>query len=378
MVMCRLCGKDSPKNDILKKDRHFQEKANDVICMWLITNKDSLPNDVCDPCQTQVEQCYTFKHACRSTQQGFKSGAIALPKPPAPLVDCSDIVQQTLDLITSLAPPRKRGRPPKENRQPPAETASVRVVKMRRKNGHRLMPYQDENGNRLLVPRPWARKYKEAAYMSTEQYRKYATRMDVKARPKKTIVCDECGKEIPETRIDGHRNRHLGLTPYECEKCGDKFHCKMNRRNHELRNHVVGEKRSCETCGKEFTSNMTYKQHVRVVHGERRYACTICPLKMASKTALTTHLKMHNQTRDFKCAECGKKFYAKSVLNIHMRTHSGERPYRCSVEGCGGEGFVHRNMYVFHMERNHPGEPLMYLEAKGRIKESWRKKLASV
>ncbi|XP_058460856.1 zinc finger protein 510-like [Malaya genurostris] len=237
------------------------------------------------------------------------------------------------------------------------------------KKAHKQKPKSVVEGPRVVIPRPWRRKFKEAAELSSEEYRQYVAQ---NTNHKQTIViCELCGRSVNINRMDGHRNRHLGLQPYECETCGDKFNCKLNLRIHWRRNHVQGEEVKCNVCGKLFVSKIALHSHEKYVHSERKHQCTLCPLKFFTRYALSRHMKIHNQTRDFKCPLCSRAFYCKSVWNIHMRTHSGETPYQCSV--CS-MAYVHRNMYVAHMQKNHPGQPLMYLSRKKSFKDSMMKK----
>lgn len=370
MGSCRLCSRDSPKNKRLD-DRPFREKVLDIICMWIDVNDRHLSKDVCDPCFNTVEKFYLFKRKCRSFQAGAKEQEVDPPEqnPPVP----ESILNGEFQVIAeNLQVAKENGSSADEANSEDEYFRSLPPLKKKKKYPYKKSskaPVLDENGERVIKPRPWSRKFKEAVDLPPQEYREYVIS---KTLPKKqTVVCELCGRSIDCRRMDGHRNRHLGLEPYVCDLCGDKFNCKYNLKTHHRRNHVQGEECTCAVCGKVFASRPSLQSHTKSVHGERKFACTMCPLRFNNKSTLAYHLKIHNQTRDFKCALCGKGFYCKSVWNIHMRTHSGETPYRCSV--CDA-AFVHRNMYVAHMKKNHPNEPLMYLSGKKGFKESLLKK----
>lgn len=370
MGKCRLCSNDTQKNNRLD-DRHFREKVLDIICMWIDVNSRNKSKDVCDSCSKIVEKFYLFKRKCRSIQPGHKEQEQDPPENVAPIpehiangdfkVVAENIdVSQREDSSTEEANSEDeyfRSLPPLKNRKKYPFKKSTKP------------PELDENGERIVKARPWKRKFKEALNLPPEEYRQYV--LTKKGNRKPVVVCELCGKTLECQRIDGHRNRHLGLQPYECELCGEKFNCKHNLKGHFRRNHVAGQECACPICGKVFASRSSQQSHTKSVHAERNYPCTLCPLKFLSKSHLTNHLKIHNQTRDFKCELCGKGFYCKSVWNIHMRTHSGEAPYRCSV--CDA-AYVHRNMYVAHMKKNHPGVQLMQLSGRKGYKESLLKK----
>ncbi|XP_065083708.1 zinc finger protein 62 homolog [Ochlerotatus camptorhynchus] len=364
MGVCRLCTKSSLANGRLA-DRFFREKVLDIICMWVDVNDARQSKDVCDSCFNLVEKFYSFKRDCRSFQLASKEQISSSDKKSTPNEACP--------LVIKFVDPAKVEKASKEEyaevdsedeffrNLPPLKKPKKKYVTRKSPKP----PKVDVNGERIVVPRPWRRKFKEAIDLPPDEYRQY---VQGKTNPKKpTVVCELCGRTIDICRIDGHRNRHMGLEPYECDVCGDKFNCKYNLRTHHRRNHVKGEECTCSTCGKLFISRLALQSHMKSVHAERKFACSLCPLKFGNRSTLNYHLKIHNQTRDFKCPLCGKAFYCKSVWNIHMRTHSGEAPYRCSV--CSA-AYVHRNMYVAHMNKNHPGEPLMYLSGKKSFKES--------
>ncbi|XP_053688876.1 zinc finger protein 37-like [Sabethes cyaneus] len=384
MAICRLCAKDCTANNRLE-ERNFREKVVDIICMWIDINTDTRV-DTCDACEELVERFYAFKSECRSVQLRLKnkprivrkdlkerclpnsySNKSKLKTKP----DRPDSIEENAHPVSSSetdpeidSPSRKPWFPLEEPELPPLPKPK------KPKKVYRPKPKTTVEGPRTVVPRPWRRKFKEAIDMPPEQYREYV--LQKSNAKKQTLVCEICGRNIDIIRMDGHKNRHLGLQPYECADCGDKFNCKLNLRGHWRRNHVVDEEAACETCGKVFKNKLQVKSHMKS-HAERKFQCPLCPLKCSNKFTLNYHLKIHNQTRDFKCELCGKAFYCKSVWNIHMRTHSGEAPYKCDVEGCR-KAFVHRNLYVAHMNKNHPGRPLMYLSGKKGYKDSMMKK----
>ncbi|XP_062563092.1 oocyte zinc finger protein XlCOF28-like isoform X2 [Armigeres subalbatus] len=370
MGKCRLCSKDTPKNNRLDA-RPFREKVLDVICMWIDVNNRRLSKDVCDPCFKIVDKFYTFKRKCRTIQSGPKEPEQVLPEKEVPIPE--NIVNGDFKVVAeSIDVSKGEDASAEEMNSEDEYFRSLPPLKKRKKYPFKKSnkpPELDENGKRIIKARPWNRKFKEAINLPPDEYRQYV--MNKKIAQKPGVVCELCGKTIDCRRIDGHRNRHLGLEPYECELCGDKFNCKHNLRSHHRRNHVAGQECTCPICGKVFACRPSLQSHTKSVHGERNFPCTLCPLRFNNKSTLTYHLKIHNQTRDFKCELCGKGFYCKSVWNIHMRTHSGEAPYRCSV--CEA-AYVHRNMYVAHMKKNHPGVPLMQLSGKKGFKESLLKK----
>ncbi|KXJ68065.1 hypothetical protein RP20_CCG006115 [Aedes albopictus] len=367
MGSCRLCSGESPKNKRLD-DRPFREKVLDIICMWIDVDDRHLSMDVCDSCFDIVEKFYLFKRKCRLFQT--KDREVNPPEEKTSIPEA--VLNGEFEVIAENLKVPNEDSSEEENNSEDEYFKSLPPLKKKKKYPYKKStkpPVLNENGERVIVPRPWARKFKEAVDLPPQEYREY---VQTKKPPKKqSVVCEICGRTVDCCRIDGHRNRHLGLEPYECQICGDKFNCKYNLKSHHRRNHVEGQECPCSVCGKVFGSRPAMVSHMKNVHGERKYACTLCPLKFHNKTTLAYHLRIHNQTRDFKCPECGKGFYCKSVWNIHMRTHSGEAPYRCSV--CEA-AYVHRNMYVAHMKKNHPGVPLMVLSGKRAMKEALLKK----
>ncbi|XP_055621863.1 zinc finger protein-like [Toxorhynchites rutilus septentrionalis] len=322
MSICRLCMKSCPKNGVLG-NRFFREKVSDVICMWVEIDDDCLSRDVCESCHGQIGEFYNFKQQCRAFQLKFKERMAKISTETSNKPDKQNHVSGDIDNRNAL------------------DHSCSKKKESSNKNNHND---------------------KERAKVKRDNMHVEKTTPKKPLGKKSSCVCELCGRAIYISRMEGHKNRHLGLEPYECDVCGDKFSCKYNMRLHWRRNHVQDEQSTCEICGKNFVSRMALKSHLNGVHCERKLQCTMCDVKFHTRYARNAHLKIHNQKRDFKCPLCRKAFYCKSVWNIHMRTHSGEAPYKCDT--CS-KAFVHRNMYVTHMQKNHPGHPLMYLD--GRI-----------
>ncbi|XP_058826974.1 zinc finger protein 2-like [Topomyia yanbarensis] len=311
MAICRLCTKSCPSNDRLT-ERAFREKVLNVICLWMETSDESLPNDVCVSCDNLVDQFHAFKRSCRSVQLDFKNGSITIPRKPPELVPEEKKLTVTAEEIERR---KKRGRPRKNRgdiqnstivKQSTPDTQEIPAESVKEdspsrkpwfsldepmlppepkpkcpKKVYKLKPKPAIEGSREVVPRPWRRKFKEAAELPPEEYRQYVAQNSV--RKKASAVCELCGKTMDIVRMDGHKNRHLGLQPYECETCGDKFNCKLNLRIHWRRNHVQGEETACTICGKIFPSKIAAHSHMKCVHAERKLQCTLCPLKFFTK-----------------------------------------------------------------------------------------------
>ncbi|XP_035907273.1 zinc finger protein 850-like [Anopheles stephensi] len=100
---------------------------------------------------------------------------------------------------------------------------------------------------------------------------------------KQLVQCDICHKSLPRTRLEGHRNVHLGLRPLVCERgCDQSFHCKQLLLHH-YRNVHSGESHCCDVCGKVLRSKRSLGYHKKDTHGEKKYPCTFCDQLFVSK-----------------------------------------------------------------------------------------------
>uniref|UniRef100_A0A8D8E922 Zinc finger protein 317 n=1 Tax=Culex pipiens TaxID=7175 RepID=A0A8D8E922_CULPI len=321
---CRLCGDRCPPNMALR-ERELRAKVEDITgepIPAVVRNVAAL--NVCEPCQDTVDDFYRYKERCRRILEGRTK-----QERVEELLDSCEVEialsQETLEDIGV------------------GEDESVR--KKRR--------YQ-------------SRKTEETKTMSPADYKRHYQQL-YKAQNK--VECEVCHQKVDKKYLDGHKNRHYGLEPYECTQCGLQFHCKLNLTRHEARNHAPEEEAiPCEVCGKMIRSRQALKQHMKS-HEEKKFECQLCDVKAPNQHTLKRHMDIHNQVRDFVCSHCGKAFYRQTVLNIHLRTHSGETPYECHV--CL-RGFVHRRVYVEHMKKQHPAEPILRLEIAKGWKEAAR------
>lgn len=101
----------------------------------------------------------------------------------------------------------------------------------------------------------------------------------------------------------------------------------------------------CGQCLKVFSTSQKLKDHMRMVHGEKKYACHICDKRFVLPNNLRVHARSHNEDTPFKCNVCEKTFkYEQSVWQHKKTQHVSQN----SCVDCGID-FPARRQYEQHL-----------------------------
>ncbi|KAK6739277.1 hypothetical protein RB195_020993 [Necator americanus] len=217
----------------------------------------------------------------------------------------------------------------------------------------------------------------------------------------KKFVCDECDRSFTMKQNvqqhffqyhnpNGARKKAVRTISkrFQCTKCNKIFKTLEKAKRHEVRMH--GEKISpsvfvCHHCNKVYNAHSQLKEHVDVVHENRRpYKCEhcgvnfgragglrrhdmmvhqqrthACPYKECKHPgykctkALAAHIRsVHTMDRPFKCLFCEKTFVRKNDLKVHETTHSTQCEYMCAK--CNSS--FRRSIYLQKHEKRCNGE----------------------
>ena len=170
--------------------------------------------------------------------------------------------------------------------------------------------------------------------------------------------CKLCGKEFRNAEgLKNHRNIHLGIKPFLCDKCDSAFTNSACLRKHMKRMHT---EKVCEViciqCGKELGSEGELRKHLKQHEVENKSLCNECGEEFNSKDALSKHIKKQHEIKNKAlCNECGEEFNSKDALSKHMKKqHEIENKTLCS--DCGKE-FNSKDALAKHIKKQHVDLP---------------------
>lgn len=155
-----------------------------------------------------------------------------------------------------------------------------------------------------------------------------------------THLCSYCGKYFKNhTNLSVHIMSHTKERPFECKLCDKAFLIKRSLQDH-MNKHEGVKPYKCpfENCDKMFALNTGVRQHINVMHREKRFTCTLCQKQLSTKFHLDCHIRSHTGEKPYKCTDCSAAFRLPSTFRKHRRVHTGERPYNCDIckkVGCG-------------------------------------------
>ncbi|XP_062126825.1 zinc finger protein 132 [Drosophila sulfurigaster albostrigata] len=111
-----------------------------------------------------------------------------------------------------------------------------------------------------------------------------------------------------------------------CEECGGFFNKEKDYNNH-MKGHTEHKESPqffpCCQCTAHFSTKTMLKQHRRDVHnGNRLFKCGICGEGFLEHTAKQRHEIAHSNERPYPCLECEETFTSVAELRLHSATHS--------------------------------------------------------
>ncbi|XP_001651835.2 zinc finger protein 239 [Aedes aegypti] len=138
----------------------------------------------------------------------------------------------------------------------------------------------------------------------------------------KSFRCNICKQATFKSKkaLQDHKNRHLGLKPFECGQCGKQFTNRYLLQQHELVTHT-GVRFPCPQCDKTFTCNSYLKVHLRIHQNDRPFVCEVCNRGHVTRRDLEVHMTLHTGEKKFVCDVCGKDFARLIALSFHRRIH---------------------------------------------------------
>lgn len=170
------------------------------------------------------------------------------------------------------------------------------------------------------------------AYKLTEHMRRHL--------PGASYKCDHYGcPKMFRSKIGliEHQAKHTGQHKYPCEICGKGFQIKSYLATHMKTHQSADNAFKCTTCGLALKSKDALINHENRHLGLKPFGCTQCDQKFVSDTLRIAHERTHyggNVERKYPCPICNKLFVRKSYLKTHLTVHTGDKPFVCDVSVC--------------------------------------------
>ncbi|XP_062565052.1 zinc finger and SCAN domain-containing protein 12-like [Armigeres subalbatus] len=148
---------------------------------------------------------------------------------------------------------------------------------------------------------------------------------DYKPPSVQPVLCDLCGESVRPETIEGHRNRHLGIKPYNCpiDGCDWTFHGRSNMSNHMRRMHPENgvQSHKCDVCGKYIRGKRGILNEHKKLHAlkDKSYVCQVCGKGFTLNRYLRQHSVIHTGLFPYECGYCGKKFNNKWSMKTHEK-----------------------------------------------------------
>ncbi|ELU02818.1 hypothetical protein CAPTEDRAFT_181688 [Capitella teleta] len=183
-------------------------------------------------------------------------------------------------------------------------------------------------------------------------------------KPKKSILCDICGKEFSSTyALKHHRNSvHSERYNYQCSKCDYTANTKFGLTSHLARQHHMTldgtparPSFQCDSCDFNCFTKAEFKLHVMKHEGLKPHKCPICNFCTNEKGTLTKHMRLHTGEKPYQCDLCHMKFSHPSGIARHRVQHTGVKPYKC--EFCQ-KGFIKKSSLDAHIACHNNTKPL--------------------
>ena len=125
---------------------------------------------------------------------------------------------------------------------------------------------------------------------------KFGLRPHAKYKHEQTyrFTCDSCGKGFQGLwNFRGHLRSHNEKLKEKCAFCPKTFTYRSSLLKHESTHGEFTERplSACEPCGTDYKYGKNRKEHVRGVHGGKKYTCSICLKAFRWRSSLSYHIK---------------------------------------------------------------------------------------
>jgi transcription elongation factor Elf1 len=139
--------------------------------------------------------------------------------------------------------------------------------------------------------------------------------------------CDLCDfKSCTKNGMAIHmKNAHGHKLGFECPKCDQKFHSRVNLKYHEKSKQEV---QKCEDCGFKSCTYLGLLSHLRKTHGK--------------SNVKYDHKINFGKPRIFNCIKCDQKFYSRANLEFHEKKIRDEvlSCSKCDFKSCTKIGLL--------------------------------------
>lgn len=367
--LCRLCLQEYPKKqlyEIFGKEAGCKKDIQAAV--GLKPNRNDQATRICTNCRAMVDVILTFQQICKQNEQALLEGAFEVNwngwkdsceqiksvrnlldqfqestevvvkkeesnEEPEMFVNCGmvepkeEMEEEEIDLIQLEIEPMIT----KEEIVPDScdnEFVEEEASEGELENENDDVDFEPDGPETGSEPEPEDEDRKAKKQKAKERYR------DTHKARKIKVVCPTCGEMVSQQGLEGHTNRHLGVTPYSCEieGCESKLYSKYALQMHRHHHKVVNQYYDCPHCGKKLKGYSNWLRHKSSHTQPPKYTCEICGKKFRRGSQYKIHETVHTGVAKYPCEVCGKRFTVKHNLGAHYKIHKREGTYPVNRE----------------------------------------------
>ncbi|XP_072941163.1 uncharacterized protein [Epargyreus clarus] len=346
---CRTCLNVQNLHQIFPLPEH-SGKYTEVIFNTTgikVEPNDTLPQEMCSPCISFINESYKFRRKCELAQQALldnKYVDIKLENPSFKIentqvcIDISDLIPEddfkdfddniTLDTL-------------QYNYDTQKDTQTQEMTNFDEK------PLEITE----IVFNGKAKNLKKPVRRRTLRKKEAEDKKDKAERIKEEIQCEYCKKVLTsKLSLRNHYKIHTGFDVV-CEHCGKKFITRRLLLMHCRAKHGYEKTDKCSYCDYKASNAEQVKIHERLHTGEKPYVCKECGAGFHRKSSYLQHIAIHLPEKTVPCEQCPARFKSVTLMRIHAARHRAPRyAFRCGL--CAGS-FARRRNVARHLQRVH-------------------------